>query len=65
MAKEKKEKKEKAFHPQSRKAGQLERSLLRKSKLSDAASKKSKRTSAHSKSRSLAFINFFLKLQLL
>ncbi|CEL61846.1 hypothetical protein RSOLAG1IB_04596 [Rhizoctonia solani AG-1 IB] len=34
--------KEKVFHPQSRKAGQLERSQLRKSKLADASSKRGK-----------------------
>ncbi|CAE6454647.1 unnamed protein product [Rhizoctonia solani] len=34
--------KEKVFHPQSRKAGQLERSQLRKAKLADASSKRGK-----------------------
>ncbi|KAF8518044.1 hypothetical protein BU17DRAFT_76307 [Hysterangium stoloniferum] len=41
-----KEKKEKLFHPQSRKAGQLERSQLRKAKLATAATKKGKKESA-------------------
>ncbi|KZT43117.1 hypothetical protein SISSUDRAFT_1057887 [Sistotremastrum suecicum HHB10207 ss-3] len=41
--KDKKEKKEKVFHPQSRKAGQLERKQLRVAKLGEAASKKSKK----------------------
>ncbi|CAE6436306.1 unnamed protein product [Rhizoctonia solani] len=38
----KKPTKEKVFHPQSRKAGQLERAQLRKSKLADASSKRGK-----------------------
>ncbi|KAG8764097.1 hypothetical protein FRC11_005507 [Ceratobasidium sp. 423] len=38
----KKPPKEKVFHPQSRKAGQLERAQLRKSKLADASSKRGK-----------------------
>ncbi|KAH7335307.1 hypothetical protein B0J17DRAFT_630381 [Rhizoctonia solani] len=38
----KKPAKEKVFHPQSRKAGQLERSQLRKAKLADASSKRGK-----------------------
>jgi translation machinery-associated protein 16 len=37
----KKQKKEKLFHPQSRKAGQLVRSHIRKSKLEDLAQKRS------------------------
>ncbi|KAF8582782.1 hypothetical protein K439DRAFT_1391365 [Ramaria rubella] len=41
-----KEKREKIFHPQSRKAEQLERVQLRKAKLAAAATKKSKRESA-------------------
>jgi hypothetical protein len=43
-----KAKKEKVFHPQSRKAGQMERAQLRKSKLSEAAQKKSKQASSTS-----------------
>lgn len=39
-------KKEKIFHPKSRKAGQVERAQLRKSKLSEAASKKIKHTTS-------------------
>ncbi|EJD07414.1 uncharacterized protein FOMMEDRAFT_164389 [Fomitiporia mediterranea MF3/22] len=39
-------KKEKVFHPNSRKAAQVERAQLRKSKMSDAAVKKSKRASS-------------------
>lgn len=35
--------KEKIFHPNSRKAGQLERASLRKNKLSVASSKRSKK----------------------
>jgi translation machinery-associated protein 16 len=35
--------KEKVFHPQSRKAGQLERANLRKHKLSAQSSKRSKK----------------------
>jgi translation machinery-associated protein 16 len=38
--KEKKEKKEKLFHPSSRKAGQLARNALRKGKLGNLASKR-------------------------
>ena len=38
-----KEKKEKIFHPNSRKAGQLTRTQLRKNKLADQASKRSKK----------------------
>lgn len=38
--------KEKIFHPQSRKAGQLERAQLRKAKLDSAARKKTKKESA-------------------
>jgi translation machinery-associated protein 16 len=47
-AKAKQEKKEKLFHPQSRKASQLERTQLRKTKLATAASKKVKKESAKS-----------------
>ncbi|KAG1797550.1 hypothetical protein EV424DRAFT_1333372 [Suillus variegatus] len=39
-------KKEKVFHPDSRKAGQLSRVQLRKAKLADAASKRTKKHSA-------------------
>jgi hypothetical protein len=39
-------KKEKVFHPDSRKAGQLNRVQLRKVKLADAASKRTKKHSA-------------------
>lgn len=39
-------KKEKVFHPDSRKAGQLSRVQLRKGKLADAASKRTKKYSA-------------------
>ncbi|KIK38296.1 hypothetical protein CY34DRAFT_809512 [Suillus luteus UH-Slu-Lm8-n1] len=39
-------KKEKVFHPDSRKAGQLNRVQLRKAKLADAASKRTKKHSA-------------------
>lgn len=39
-------KKEKIFHPDSRKAGQLNRVQLRKAKLADAASKRTKKHSA-------------------
>jgi Translation machinery-associated protein 16 len=41
----KKGKREKVFHPESRKAGQLARTQLRKSKLADQASKRYKRFS--------------------
>ncbi|KAI0322811.1 hypothetical protein OF83DRAFT_1048457 [Amylostereum chailletii] len=44
--KEKKEKKEKVFHPDSRKAGQLARTQLRKGKLAGQASKRSKKHSS-------------------
>ncbi|TFY81632.1 hypothetical protein EWM64_g2380 [Hericium alpestre] len=40
-------KKEKVFHPESRKAGQLVRSSLRQTKLRDQASKRWKKHSAH------------------
>lgn len=49
MAPAKGAKKEKVFHPQSRKAAQVERAQLRKSKLSEAASKKVKHTTSLSK----------------
>jgi len=42
----KKLKKEKVFHPDSRKAGQLNRLQLRKAKLAEAASKRTKKQSA-------------------
>jgi len=45
-------KKEKIFHPESRKAGQLERKQLRKSKLAEQASKRAKLHSAKGKSSS-------------
>ncbi|KAI5124186.1 hypothetical protein M0805_005037 [Coniferiporia weirii] len=38
--------KEKIFHPQSRKAGQVERTQLRKTKMADAAAKRAKRASS-------------------
>jgi len=41
-------KREKIFHPQSRKAGQLARTQLRKSKLTEAASKRHKKFSSQS-----------------
>ncbi|TFK51777.1 hypothetical protein OE88DRAFT_1467516 [Heliocybe sulcata] len=40
------EKKEKVFHPQSRKAGQITRTQLRKNKLSEASNKKSRKSHA-------------------
>ncbi|EIN09527.1 hypothetical protein PUNSTDRAFT_101382 [Punctularia strigosozonata HHB-11173 SS5] len=47
--KDKKEsaRKEKIFHPQSRKAGQLARTQLRKDKLASAASKRAKKHASH------------------
>lgn len=39
-------KEEKVFHPDSRKAKQLERKLLRKSKMEEAASKKARKHSS-------------------
>ncbi|TDL23776.1 hypothetical protein BD410DRAFT_150051 [Rickenella mellea] len=53
--KEKKEKNEKVFHPNSRKAGQIERSQLRRSKLTGAASKRLK----HNGSEIDKFVFFF------
>ncbi|THH14631.1 hypothetical protein EW146_g5723 [Bondarzewia mesenterica] len=44
--KEKKAKKEKIFHPESRKAGQLARTQIRKSKLAGQASKRAKKHSS-------------------
>jgi Translation machinery-associated protein 16 len=44
-------KKEKIFHPESRKASQLARKQLRKSKLAEQASKRAKLHSAKGKSR--------------
>ncbi|KDQ61442.1 hypothetical protein JAAARDRAFT_123877 [Jaapia argillacea MUCL 33604] len=41
-----KEKKEKVFHPQSRKAGQLSRTQLRKTKLSEASTKRARKHSS-------------------
>jgi translation machinery-associated protein 16 len=38
-----KTKKEKVFHPESRKAGQLARAALRKSKITEAASNRAKK----------------------
>lgn len=46
MAPAKGAKKEKIFHPKSRKAAQVERAQLRKSKLSEAATKKTKHTTS-------------------
>ena len=49
-AKAKPAKKEKIFHPQSRKAGQLARTQLRQSKLAGQASKRSKKHSSKGRS---------------
>ena len=43
-----KQKKEKIFHPESRKAGQLARTQLRKNKLTEASSKRHKKFSSKS-----------------
>jgi hypothetical protein len=54
--------KEKIFHPESRKAGQLARTQLRKSKLTEASSKRHKKFSSQSMSEYI-FASFLTNIQ--
>jgi translation machinery-associated protein 16 len=60
-----KEKKEKIFHPQSRKAGQLQRAQLRKSRLASSASKKTKKEAAKGDLGDCLLFTHLLKIECL
>jgi translation machinery-associated protein 16 len=57
-------KKEKVFHPESRKAGQLARKQIRKSKLTGQASKRAKLHSAKGKLVAEVFFNSWLMIKI-